>query len=72
MLYQWPKFQCHTFPSQDIKQNVLLNSYLNSCGVINFKIYLRSSSQAMADREKRGKGENKKFEYLENKKELFR
>ena len=24
MLYQWTKFQCHTFfPSQDIKQNVL-------------------------------------------------
>ena len=31
ILYQWPKFQCHTFfPSQDIKQNVLLSSYLDS------------------------------------------
>ena len=31
ILYQWTKFQCHTFfPSQDIKQNVLLSSYLNS------------------------------------------
>ena len=31
ILYQWTKFQCHTlFPSQDIKQNVLLSSYLDS------------------------------------------
>ena len=30
-LYQWTKFQCHTFsPSQDIKQNVLLSSYLDT------------------------------------------
>ena len=30
-LYQWTKFQCHTlFVSQDIKQNVLLSSYLDS------------------------------------------
>ena len=31
ILYQWTKFQCHTFfPSQDIKQNVLLSPYLDS------------------------------------------
>ena len=31
ILYQWTKFQCHTFfPSQDIKQNALLSSYLDS------------------------------------------
>ena len=31
ILYQRAKFQCHTsFPSQDIKQNVLLSSYLDS------------------------------------------
>ena len=31
ILYQWTKFQCHTlFLSQDIKQNVLLSSYLGS------------------------------------------
>ena len=31
ILYQWPKFQCHTFfLSQDIKQNMLLSSYLDS------------------------------------------
>ena len=28
---QWTEFQCHTFfPSQDIKQDVLLSSYLDS------------------------------------------
>ena len=31
MLYQWTKFQCHTFfPFQDIKPNILLSSYLDS------------------------------------------
>ena len=30
-LYQWTKFQCHTLSlSQDIKQNVLLSSCLDS------------------------------------------
>ena len=30
-IHQWTEFQCHTFfPSQDIKQNVLLSSYLDS------------------------------------------
>ena len=30
ILYQWPKFQCHTlFISQDIKENILLSSYLD-------------------------------------------
>ena len=54
MLYQWTKLQCNTFfPSQNIKQNVLLSSYLD---IINFKIYLRSTSKAMADQgKKRGR-----------------
>ena len=57
ILYQWPKFQCHTFfHSQDIKQNVLLSSYLDSYVITNFKIYLASSSQAMADKEKKRGG----------------
>ena len=31
ILYQWKKFQCCTFlPSQEIKQNALLSSYLDS------------------------------------------
>ena len=57
ILYQWTKFQCHSFfPSQDIKQNVLLSSYLDSWWPLNFMIYLGSSSKAMVDREKkRGK-----------------
>ena len=30
ILYLWTKFQCHTFfLSEDIKQNVLLSSYLD-------------------------------------------
>ena len=31
ILHLWTKFQCHTFfPSHDIKQNVLLSSYLDN------------------------------------------
>ena len=31
ILYQWTKIQCHiSFSSQDIKENVLLSSYLDS------------------------------------------
>ena len=31
ILYLWKKFHCRTFfPSQDIKQNVLLSSYLDN------------------------------------------
>ena len=31
VLYLWTKFQWHTFfPSQDIKQNVLLSTYLDN------------------------------------------
>ena len=42
-------------------------------GVINFNIYLRSTSRAMADREKKNRRrEIRKFEYFENEKELFR
>ena len=55
ILYQWTKFQYHTFvPSQDIKQSVLLSSYLYSY-IINFKIYLRSTSKAMAEKERKMK-----------------
>ena len=53
-LYQWTKFQCYTFsPSQDIKQNVLLTSYLDSYDVMNFKIYFGLTSKAITDREKK-------------------
>ena len=56
MLSQLTRFRCHTlFSSQDVKQNVLLNSYLD---VINFKIYLLSSSNTMADWKKIGNNRN--------------
>ena len=39
---------------------------------MNFKIYLGSSSKAMADREKtRGRWEHKKIKYLENEKSFL-
>ena len=37
----------YRFPCQYIKQNVLLSSYLDSYDVINFRIYLGSSSKPM-------------------------
>ena len=53
ILYQMRKFQCHIFfPSWDIKQIVLLSSYLDIVDVITSKIYLESSSKPMVDREK--------------------
>ena len=39
--------------------------------VINCKIFLESTSKAMADWEKKGKTEIQKFEYLENEKSIF-
>ena len=39
--------------------------------VINLKIYLRSTSKAMADGEIEGKTEIQKFEYLENEKSFL-
>ena len=74
ILYQSTRFQCHTLIlSQDIKHNVLLSSYSDSWWHHNFKIFLESTSNAMADREKKeGKMNIQKSEYLENKKGLFR
>ena len=44
----------YLFSFSDIKQNVLLSSYIDSINdIINFKIYFGSSSKAMADREKK-------------------
>ena len=39
--------------------------------VINFKVYLGSSSRSMADGEKEGKMEIQKSEYLENEKNFL-
>ena len=69
ILYQLTKFQSHIFlPSRDIKQKVLLSSYLDKSDVINFKIYLEFSSKPIADREKlsEGKLQIQKFKYLVN------
>ena len=50
----------------------VINFLFRQLDVINFKIYLKSSSQAMADREKkRGRVEIQKFEYLENEKSFL-
>ena len=38
---------------------------------MNFKIFLGSSSNTMADREKRGEDENTKIEYLEKEKSFL-
>ena len=38
---------------------------------MNFKIFLGSSSNTMADREKRGEDENTKIEYLEKQKSFL-
>ena len=39
--------------------------------MINFKIFLGSTSKAMADREKRGKTKIQKFKYLKNEKSFL-
>ena len=62
ILYQWTKFQCHAlFLSQDIKQNVLLNFYLDNWW--HHKLNLQSSGW---QGEKEGKTKILKLEYLEN------
>ena len=63
MFYHLTKFQCHIifFFSTSIKQSF--------DDIINFKIYLRSSSEAMADRE--GKTEIQKSENHENEKSIL-
>ena len=40
--------------------------------IINFKIYLHSSSKAMAEKKKRGEEGNKKIWISRDEKELFR
>ena len=63
---------CAQFLSQDIKQNVLLNSYLVIWWHINFKIFLGSTSKVMADKEKWGEDENTKIWMSREHQELFR
>ena len=68
ILYQWTKFQYHVlFLSQDIKQNVLLSSSLDSWDFSG-----STSTKEMADRgKKRVRRQYKKFEYLENERKFL-
>ena len=69
IFYQLTMFQCNTFfPFQDMKQNVLLSSYLGNWRRHKLKdlssIILWSNDR---QRNKEGKTKTQKFEYLENK-----
>ena len=48
---------------------MLLSCYFDDD--VNFKIFLGSTSKAMADREKRGEGQIQNFEYLKNQKSFL-
>ena len=73
ILHLWTKFQCHTFfPSRDIKQNVLLSSYLDKwwhhkLQDLSSIILLNNGWQA----EKEGRTKIQKFEYLKNEKSFL-
>ena len=73
ILHQWTKVQCHTlFLFQDIKQNVLLCSYLDSWWCHEFKdfswINLKDNGW---QGKKEGKTKIQKFEYLEKEKSFL-
>ena len=71
ILYHCPKFQSHTFfPSQDIKQNVLLSSYLNSWWCHKDLSSIKLSRNRWQG--ERGEGENTKIWISRERKELFR
>ena len=73
ILYQRTTFQCHnSFLSQHIKHNVLFSSYLDSWWRHKFKVFLESTSKAMADREKRGEDKYTKIWISRERRELFR
>ena len=57
----------HLFPSQDIKQNLLLSS----CEVINLKIFLDQPLKQSLTGAKEGKTKIQKLEYLKNEKSFL-
>ena len=60
--YQWPKFQLDTFfPSEDIKQNVLVSSYLDSLWHHKLRFILDQALKQWLARRKRGEGGNTKI-----------
>ena len=70
ILYQWIKFQWHTlFLSQDIKQNMLLSSYLDKWWPRRF--FLNQPLKEWLTGKKEGKTKIQKFEYFENKKSFL-
>ena len=71
--YQWPKFQHDTFfPSEHIKQNVWLSSYLENWWHHKLEDFswIKLSSNGWQG-EKEGKVQKHKFEYLENEKSFL-
>ena len=69
ILYQLTSFECHTFfRSRDIKQNVLLNSYLDKCWGHKFQdLSWINGWQGKIERNL----EIQKFEYFENEKSFL-
>ena len=72
-LYKGSLFNTVSMAKVSISYLLSLSIYQTKCvdNAINFKIYFGSSSQGMADREKEGKVEIQKFEYLENEKSFL-
>ena len=74
ILYQWTKFQCHTlFLSQDIKQNMLLTSYLDKWWHHKLlRFFLNHPLKRWLTGKKRGEDKNTKIWISWDQKELFR
>ena len=72
ILYQWTNFQCHTlFLSQDIKQNLLLSSYLDSWNIKFWDLSWINLYKIDWQGIKRGKTKIQKLEHLENEKSFL-
>ena len=72
-LYQLIKFQCHTFfPSQDIKQNMLLSSYLDNSWHRKFNIFFDHPLKQWPTERKKGDDENTQIWIFRERKELLR
>ena len=74
MLYHWTKFQClPLFPSQDMKQNMILSSYLDSCWCHRLlRFFLDQLLKQWLTGRKWGEDENTKIWISWDGKELFR
>ena len=69
ILYQLTKFNVISFFLLKILIKMCYKVLIQAIAdVLNFKIYLPSSSKPMTGREKKGKTEIQKFEYLDNEK----